>query len=167
MRISLIGFMGSGKTTIGKKLAGQLKIPFIDLDSFIEKKMQLTISEIFKEKGEVFFRTLEHKSLQEVFEQEGDFVLSVGGGTPCFHHNLQIINQHSQSFYINLPPKALFKRLANAKSERPLISSMNHNDLHEYIKSKLEDREVFYKKAHYTVDGLNQPVQTILKITES
>lgn len=154
MKVFLIGFMGAGKTTFGKKLAKKLKCPFFDLDHLIEEITGSTVGEYFAAHGEVKFRELEKEILQTHPLPE-NFVLSTGGGAPCFHDNMDWMNENGQTIYLQLTPKALATRLENAKEDRPLIKGLTGDDLIKFISDRLETRDIYYKKAHFIVDGLN------------
>lgn len=144
--IILVGFMGSGKTTLGKKMALKFGYQFVDMDAEIEKLEGQTISEIFKNKGENYFRQKENEYLLSL-KPNSKLVISTGGGTPCFFNNMEIINQIGISIFIDLPPSTLMQRLENEKNKRPLIQSLAGNDLLNFIAEKLELRIPFYQKA--------------------
>ena len=150
-RIILIGYMGAGKTTVGKALSKELGIIFYDLDWYIESRMRKTVSEIFAERGEEGFRKIEYNLLHEVAEFE-DVIISCGGGTPCFFDNMDYLNQQGQVVYLKADPEVLYKHLMMAKVERPLIKGKSHDELLAFIREQLEKREPFYSKARYTLD---------------
>ena len=150
-RIILIGYMGAGKTTIGKALSKELGITFYDLDWYIESRMRKTVSEIFAERGEEGFRKIEYNMLHEVAEFE-DVIISCGGGTPCFFDNMDYLNQQGQVVYLKAEPEVLYKHLQMGKVERPLLKGKSKEDLLTFIKEQLEKREPFYTKARYTLD---------------
>lgn len=150
-RIILIGYMGAGKTTIGKALSKELGIIFYDLDWYIESRMRKTVSEIFAERGEEGFRQIEYNMLHEVAEFE-DVIISCGGGTPCFFDNMDYLNQQGQVVYLKAEPEVLYKHLLMAKVERPLLKGKSKEELLKFIKEQLDKREPFYTKAHYTLD---------------
>ena len=150
-RIILIGYMGAGKTTIGKALSKELGIIFYDLDWYIESRMRKTVSEIFAERGEEGFRKIEYNMLHEVAEFE-DVIISCGGGTPCFFDNMDYMNQQGQVVYLKAEPEVLYKHLQMAKVERPLLKGKSKEELLTFIKEQLEKREPFYTKARYTLD---------------
>jgi shikimate kinase len=150
-RIILIGYMGAGKTTIGKALSKELGIIFYDLDWYIESRMRKTVSEIFAERGEEGFRKIEYNMLHEVAEFE-DVIISCGGGTPCFFDNMDYLNQQGQTVYLKAEPEVLYKHLQMAKVERPLLKGKSKEELLTFIKEQLEKREPFYTKARYTLD---------------
>ena len=150
-RIILIGYMGAGKTTIGKALSKGLGVIFYDLDWYIESRMRKTVSQIFAERGEEGFRKIEYNMLHEVAEFE-DVIISCGGGTPCFFDNMDYLNQQGQVVYLKANPEVLYKHLMMAKTERPLIKGKSHDELLTFIREQLEKREPFYSKARYTLD---------------
>ena len=150
-RIILIGYMGSGKTTVGKALSKETGMMFYDLDWYIESRMRKTVSQIFAEKGEEGFRKIEYNMLHEVAEFE-DVIISCGGGTPCFFDNMDYLNQQGDVVYLKATPETLHKHLLMAKIERPLLKGKNTEELIAYITEHLEQREPFYQKARYTLD---------------
>ncbi|MEW5675173.1 shikimate kinase [Flavobacterium enshiense] len=155
-KIVLIGYMGSGKTTIGKLLSEKARIPFYDLDEIIEKKSQKTISELFLEIGEIKFRKLEHETLRDFLSKQDDFILSLGGGTPCYANNHLFLQQEDvASFYLKASVKELSGRLMQEKKHRPLIAKLDDAEFEEFIAKHLFDRSYFYHKAKnvLSVDG--------------
>lgn len=155
MIISLIGYMGSGKSTTGKDLAKALGYEFIDLDQFIEQKYNATITELFNQFGELGFRKRERESLHEVLTKT-NVVLSLGGGTPVYYDNIEVINSHSESFYLRVQLPHLVKRLENKKSTRPLIAHLDDEQLTEFIAKHLFERNPFYQKAKHIISITNQ-----------
>jgi shikimate kinase len=151
MRIYLIGYMGSGKSTVGKELAKELKLQFIDLDNFIQERNFKTIPEIFASEGENGFRLLEKKALHEVSEFE-NVIVATGGGAPCFFDNMELINQTGISIYLNGTPRILTERLRHSKTERPLINGKNDQELIEFIHETLEKRNKWYMQATVIID---------------
>ena len=150
-RIVLIGYMGSGKTTVGKALAKEVGLPFYDLDWYIESRMRKKVSQIFAERGEEGFRQIERNMLHEVAEFE-DVVVSCGGGTPCFFDNMDYLNQQAQVVYLRCEPEVLHKHLLMGKGDRPLLKGKTPEELIQFIREQLEKREPFYSKARYTLD---------------
>ncbi|MEK6616439.1 MAG: shikimate kinase, partial [Bacteroidota bacterium] len=138
MKIFLIGYMGSGKSTVGKRLAEKLSrkeetnFDFIDFDKHIEKGTGKTITEIFASDGEEKFRMLEYEYLKKLLNKENS-VISLGGGTPCFHNTIQLINKNGISVYLEMSLNALVARLSKAKNKRPLIRDLNEVDLKYFI----------------------------------
>ncbi|MHB9055550.1 MAG: shikimate kinase [Paludibacteraceae bacterium] len=163
MRIFLIGYMGSGKTTIGQIVATNLNLNFMDMDAHIENKEHKTVAQIFSELGEEKFRELEHKCLLEVAEYE-NVIISTGGGAPCFFDNMVIMNTKGDTIYIHLTPKELANRLKTTTiHKRPLLAKYQGNDLEAFIASNLEKRESFYNQAKLKVNGTDEEI--IDKIT--
>jgi shikimate kinase len=161
MLIFLIGFMGSGKTTIGKKLAKKMKYAFLDLDQEIEKQENLTISQIFDTSGEDYFRTLENKVLIDL-TQLSNTVVSCGGGTPCHFNNIDIINNAGISIYIQLSAEALHSRLKTARTQRPLLKNRDESELYDFIKSKLNERQSCYLKSKIVIPGLDVNIENLI-----
>lgn len=145
-RIFLIGYMGVGKTTLGKELATKLGFQFIDLDHYIQGRYQKTINEIFAESGEAKFREIEHKLLGEVAEFENT-VISTGGGTPCFFNNMEVMRNSGTVVYLKTNPYILVKRLFAGKEKRPLIKDKNEDELLDFIVENIAKREPFYSQA--------------------
>ena len=150
-RIILVGYMGAGKTTIGKALSQELGIVFYDLDWYIENRMRKTVTQIFAEKGEEGFRLIEHNMLHEIAEFE-DVIISCGGGTPCFFDNMDYLNEQGQVIYLKATPEVLYKHLLMSKGERPLLKGKSPEELITFIREQLEKREPFYTKAQFTLD---------------
>lgn len=150
-RIVLIGYMGSGKTTVGRALAKEIGMPFYDLDWYIESRMRKKISQIFAERGEEGFRKIECNMLHEVAEFE-DVVISCGGGTPCFFDNIDYLNQQALVVYLRCEPEVLHKHLLMGKGDRPLLKGKTPDELITFIRQQLESREPYYNKARYTLD---------------
>ncbi len=143
--------MGCGKTTTAKRLSNRLKLNFLDLDEFIEAKYQVSIKDIFQEKGEEAFREIEREALHATFALK-DTIISTGGGTPCFFDNIEQINKNGISIYLEASVGTLVQRLLNAKVQRPLIVGKSKNELSDFIMESLYQRERFYKKAYISVD---------------
>jgi len=163
MRIFLIGFMGSGKSSLGKELAHKLGLFFIDLDSLIEEITSSSISEIFSTQGENKFREIEHQCLKETFHAE-NVVIATGGGTPCFHDNMQLINENGISIYIKLNAGMLASRLNNDKGKRPLLNGSDmDNSFQENIVQLLESREQYYLQAKVIVEGKDISAKKIIE----
>jgi len=155
--------MGSGKTTIGKAIAKALGINFIDLDDYISTRLESDISTIFETKGEIFFRKKEHELLREVLEQNEDFVLSTGGGTPCYAGNMKaILAKTPMVFYLNVPIPEIQRRLLEEKQSRPLIQRIKDEDLVEFIGKHLFERSAFYSMATNTIFCGKKSVEAIV-----
>ena len=150
-RIILIGYMGAGKTTIGKILAKDLGVPFYDLDWYIENRMRKKVKQIFDERGEEGFRIIEKNMLHEVAEFE-NVVVACGGGTPCFFDNMEYLVGQGDVVYLRGTPDVLFRHLKMGKGVRPLLLGKSDEELLEYIKENVEKREEFYMKANHIVD---------------
>lgn len=148
VRIFLTGYMGAGKTTLGKAFARKLHIPFIDLDWYIEERFHKTVGELFTERGEAGFRELERNMLHEVAEFE-DVIISTGGGAPCFFDNMEFMNRAGKTVFLNVSPDVLFKRLCIAKQQRPILQGKEDEELKTFIAEALEKRAVFYTQAQY------------------
>ncbi|MDR3705501.1 MAG: shikimate kinase [Paludibacteraceae bacterium] len=163
--IFLVGFMGSGKTTIGHMLSKELGCSFIDLDCYIENRYLKKISEIFSEQGEQKFREIEHRLLKEVAEMD-NVIISTGGGAACFFNNMQIMNQHGVSIYLQSTPEKLAARLLSARNTRPLIKNITKEELPLFIRKKLTEREPYYNQSTYIVqnnDDNPEPVSKKIK----
>ncbi len=162
MIIFLVGFMGSGKSTVGQRLARRLGYTFIDMDARLEEEHGMTINEIFKKHGENAFREMESRLLHELVALR-DIVVSTGGGLPCSGNNMELINQKGISIYLKMGPATLLNRLSRGKSRRPLIRHLSRAELDIFIHDKLREREPVYLRAHHTVNGLNVDME---KLTE-
>lgn len=149
--IFLVGFMGAGKSTLGKKLATHFQADFIDLDTEIEKQSGKSISEFFEIDGETAFRQIEKETLRNLPNKEILFVAS-GGGTPCFHENIEWMKENGVVIYLNLPASVLIGRLKEKKYTRPLIKNLSETELSEYVYKSLEERNPFYEKADILVN---------------
>ncbi|TDQ10321.1 shikimate kinase [Pedobacter metabolipauper] len=161
MKIFLVGFMGCGKSTLGKKLAIKLGYTFIDLDHQLEKAVGTSVGNYFAAEGEDAFRKMESKVIKE-FDYPQNCIVATGGGAPCYYDNMEFINRKGITIYIQLPPAALAKRLENGKDKRPLLKDLDEKELISYIKSKLEEREPYYKCAFLTVSGINLNPEQLL-----
>jgi len=150
MLIFLIGYMGSGKSTVGRKLADRLKLQFLDLDAYIEERNLCAIPEIFAKEGENGFREKEHKALKEVADFE-NIIIATGGGVPCFFDNMQIINNAGISVYLDVHPKILAKRLLKSKIDRPLIMGKTPSELEDFLAKTLNQRSPFYQQAKLVI----------------
>jgi shikimate kinase len=167
-RIFLIGYMGSGKTTVGKLLAEKLGYSFVDMDAHIEEKYFKSVSEIFSQLGEQEFRILEKKCLHEVAEFES-VVISTGGGAPCFFDNMDFMNVHGLTVYLKLSAKELTNRLEHSRDgKRPLLAGKKGEDLVQFISEGLSKREPFYNQATLIASSNNMDVVSqINKFVES
>lgn len=158
MNIVLLGYMASGKSTIGSLLANSINFEFIDLDDYIENKEGISVSEIFETKGEIYFRKAEHNCLKEILSMRNKYVLSLGGGTPCYASNMDLIKsfENTISLYLKASINELVKRLIKEKEERPLVARFNNEDeLTEFIGKHLFERNHFYNQSdsNIIIDG--------------
>lgn len=150
-KIILIGYMGAGKTTLGKVLAQKMGLTFYDLDEYIEDRFHRTIPQIFAESGESGFRDLERRMLHEVAEFE-DVIISCGGGTPCFFDNMDYMNAQGETVYLKAAPDVLYAHLKMGKVERPLLKNKSPEEVQTFIVEQLSLREQYYNKAKHTLD---------------
>jgi len=162
MIISLMGYMGSGKSAAASRLAQDLSVRFIDLDNAIEGNQKKSISEIFLESGPIRFRKIEKEVLIQILNSGNDFVLALGGGTPAYYDNFELIRKHSQTVYLRTKISTLAKRLESQKESRPLLSHLNSDELPEFVAKHLFERKIFYEAADFTVDTDDK---TILEIS--
>ena len=163
--IILIGYMGSGKSTLGKKVARKLNYEFLDTDSMIEEQAGMTIADIFDQFGEPHFRTLEHDLLLSLKDRD-KIVVATGGGMPCFKGNMDLLNELGKTFYLNRSVNELVHRLTNAKRVRPLIIGKTAIELANFIEQNLEIRNPFYEQAKYILERDQQTpefIETVLK----
>lgn len=156
-KIILVGYMGSGKTTIGKLLSETLGIPFYDLDNLIANEEESSVQNIFSKKGEIYFRKLESKLFRDFINTSNSFVLSIGGGTPCYANNHLILqNDGIDSFYLKNSTEALVNRLKAEKQHRPLISNLSDEDLQDFVRKHLFERSYFYFQSKNTIETENK-----------
>jgi shikimate kinase len=158
--VFLIGFMGAGKSTVGKKLASALEIDFLDMDTLFEERYHMSIPVFFDKFGEGLFRKFEQEILISSCALK-DVLISTGGGTPCNNHSIQLMRQHGLILYLSMPPAALVSRLISAKRKRPLIFGKSEDELLEYVTAKLEERSHFYNQAHLIADGINVNIESL------
>jgi len=164
-RIFLIGYMGSGKTSIGVKLAEALGYSFVDMDHRIEEKYMKTVSQIFSESGQDKFREIEKDILHEVADFE-DVVISTGGGAPCFFDNIEYMNKTGFTIYLRLTVENLAQRLEQSRAgKRPLLANKQGDELREFIGNTLRERERFYQQANLCVSGSDEEMITIIMNT--
>jgi shikimate kinase len=161
MKIYLIGFMASGKTTVGLELAKKLNYEFIDLDVYIEQKHNKTIKQIFEQKGEDHFRTLENEALREVSSIDGNILIASGGGTSCFYNSIDYMNKTGLTIYIKVDVGELVSRLIESKTDRPLLWGKTPQELNNYILRVLNEREKYYEKAKITIESLNTSIDQL------
>lgn len=168
MRIFLIGFMGVGKSTLGQRLAERLQMPFLDLDDWIEDKMEMQISEIFARFGETYFRKLEHDELREIIQTHDRFVMATGGGLPCHTENMAFMNEHGLTVYLEASPKDISSRLRHSVGKRPVLDAMDRSQLEHHIASLLGTRSTYYRQAKLTVNlDLHQGIEKNLECLSS
>jgi len=161
MKVILLGYMASGKSTLVKYLAGKLEIEAIDLDDYIVDREKDSIKNIFNKKGEIYFRNQESIYLKELIFNKNSFVLSLGGGTPCYANNMTLLNDQPNSFYLKANLKTLYNRLHIQKAERPLISELDDEKLHEFIAKHLFERTPFYDLAKHKINVDNKATEEI------
>ena len=153
MKVILIGYMGSGKSVIAKKLSEKLKIPFFELDNLIEENQNLSIKDIFSKKGELFFRKLEHQIFSELILNESQKIISTGGGTPCYFNNHELLNhENCISIYLKASLETLYDRLQTEKQNRPLLANLTNEEMHEFIAKHLFERSFYYNQAKFKIN---------------
>lgn len=163
LKIYLIGFMGVGKTSKGRKLAERMGIRFADMDHLIEEQEGMSVSDIFSLKGEEWFRGKETEVLHHLGNLTEDMVISTGGGVPCFNKNMEYINSTGISVYLKMSPEALVKRLTkSSKPVRPLLQGKTHEELLDYVHHKLGEREAYYNQSKLVVSAENLSVKDLI-----
>lgn len=171
MKIFLIGYMCSGKTTLGKQIAEKLNIPFIDLDREIEGHSGKTITSIFQTDGEDTFRQIEKSELSRLIKTSNDFVIATGGGTPCYFNNMDVMKKNALVIYLNVAVKELVRRNLESPETRPLLRGMNELEMLSFINDHLTSRLPYYKKANLTLKendlDLDKIIQDIKLMTHS
>ncbi|MBQ8220052.1 MAG: shikimate kinase [Bacteroidaceae bacterium] len=163
-RILLVGFMAAGKTTLGKALAKDLGLQFVDLDLYIESRYHATVSQIFAERGEEGFRQIERNMLHEVAEFE-DVIIATGGGTPCFFDNMEYMNAQGTTVFLDASVDVIFTRLTIARTQRPLVAGKTDEELRSYITETLNRRLPYYSRATHSFCA-NQ-LENVKQISES
>lgn len=167
-KIILLGYMGSGKSVIAELLAQKIGLPFKDLDEIIERHENLSIKDIFKQQGEIYFRKLENSLFKALMASDESFVLSLGGGTPCYAGNHELLaGQGISSFYLKASLAELYSRLNKDKAGRPLIAEMEQEEMKEFIAKHLFERSFFYSKALHTITVDNKSPEAIVLEIES
>jgi shikimate kinase len=164
MKIVLIGYMGSGKTSVGKKIAEVLDFPFKDLDFEIEQIEGCSIPEIFSEKGEIYFRKVENKIFKELLQQSGSFVLAIGGGTPCYGDAMSFLLEQKNivSVYLKTPLSVLVTRLLLEKAKRPLLAHLNSEEgVNDFVRKHLFERGYYYNQASIIVENSKENVSEV------
>jgi len=167
MRIFLVGFMASGKSSVGKKMAKKLKLPFVDLDDYIEEKYNSTIRLLIYDKGMDKFREIEKESLEILIKKHETAVISTGGGTPCYYDNMKVMNESGITVYLEVDIPTLVDRLTHAKKDRPLIWGKSRSDLTVYAKDLLSKRQGDYEKAKYKVSGKNLKIDSVIELLKN
>lgn len=165
-KIFLIGFMGCGKSKMGKALASKLNKTFIDLDDLVVLKNQMSIPELFANFGEVGFREKEKDILQQSAFAD-DVIIATGGGAPCFFNNMDWMNDNGLTIFIDTQVEILTDRLINAHVERPLVKGKSHEELTAFIEMKLKERRPFYNKAHIILKGVDLNVEAMVEAIEN
>lgn len=163
-KVILIGYMAVGKTTIAQLLSKKLGLKYVDLDNLIEKKTNLTISELFKQKGEIYFRKIEHEIFKEIIDSEENLIISTGGGTPCYADNHLLLNgKNSISIYLNASLPVILERLTSGKKTRPLVASQSEEELEEFVAKHLFERSFFYNQATFKVNIDNKTPELLVQ----
>ena len=169
-RVFLIGFMGAGKTSIGKALSAKMKYSFVDLDFFIERRYHKTIRQIFEEKGEDAFREIECKALREVAEFE-NVIVSTGGGTPCFHQNMMFMKERGTTVYLKASNEELVRRINLNKNTRPLLKDFSNDKLSRFVEQTMARRSSFYEQAQiiFTVEmqDIDTATSSLMELLET
>lgn len=168
--IFLFGYMGAGKSVIGKSLSKSINYDFYDLDNFIELKEKKKISQIFNDFNEVYFRKIENKYLKTLSQRKEKKIISLGGGTPCFENNIDVITNtpNSKTIYLKASVSSLIKRLRDGKNNRPIISHIkSDNDLKDFITKHLFERSFYYEKADFKINTDNLEVNEITNLIKS
>lgn len=163
MKIFLIGFMGSGKSYLGKQLSEKLKLPFFDLDEQVEANEGKSINHLFAENGEEYFRLLEKETMHIITESHESFIMATGGGTPCFFNNIDYMNNTGITVWINTPVDILFERLVNEKENRPLLKELNDKQLKGFILKKYAGRKIYYEQAEISVDEEGNDIDNLVE----
>jgi shikimate kinase len=166
MKIFLIGFMGSGKTYWGKLLSAKLQLPFFDLDAVIIKTENKSVSDIFTEKGEEYFRYKEKEVLEELVNDHDKFILSCGGGTPCFFNSIEFMKKNGIVIWLNTSVFILKERLLKEKMSRPLVRTIGDNELKNYIIRKLGERKMYYEQADIMVHEDAVSLENLIELLE-
>lgn len=164
--VFLVGFMGSGKTTWGKKIAAGLNLPFVDLDHEIVAHIGMSIPEYFSIHGEDNFRQLENSFLKKQADRKA--IISTGGGTPCYFDNMEWINKHGMSIYLYHTPKSLWSRLGQSDvNKRPVLKDLSGDELLSFIETKLAERSSFYEQADFKVEQMHTSVEEVVQLIKN
>lgn len=166
MKIFLTGYMGSGKSTVGRMLARKLNFRFVDTDTEIEQRSGMTVGELFSVRGEAEFRQLEQDVLAEIVARTENLVVATGGGMPCFFDNMEVMNRSGLTVYLKMSPEKLAARLEHGKSKRPLLRDKSQEELTEFIRENIARREPCYNRAGIIIDGERVSDQSIAGYVE-
>jgi shikimate kinase len=166
MIIYLVGYMGSGKSTAGNRLARKLDFDFLDLDLAFESRHGVPVAQFILERGEESFRLKESDLLQNLHLTKPT-VISTGGGTPCFHENMDFMNKTGLTVYLQMHENSLYTRVTEAKTERPLLKGLVGDNLRSFISEHLESRREFYEMAHLTVKGESLDLENLSELIKS
>lgn len=162
-KIILLGYMGCGKSTIAKTLSKIIRMPFVDLDEYIEKKTNLSINAIFEKHGEIYFRKVEHEAFLELLNSSETMIIGLGGGTPCYANNHELLKgENVVSIYLKASIDTLFNRLSANKSKRPLIAHKNDEEMKEFIAMHLFERSFYYNQAQYKVNVDDKTIDQVV-----
>jgi len=165
MNVYLIGYMGSGKSTAGKKLATRLGMAFVDMDAELEQRADISVSEWFEQKGEDHFRKAEAQLMTD-FSTQKDLVIAAGGGTPCFSNNLELMKNTGVVVYLDMEVDQLVSRLLSGQAQRPLIAGKSPEELTEFITGHLEERKPYYEQAHILVSAMDLNAERLDELAE-
>ena len=162
MKLVLVGYMGSGKSVIAKKLSEKLQILYVELDDLIEQRQKKSIKLIFEQDGELVFRKLEHQIFKELLDSDANLIISTGGGTPCYYDNYKFLNAKNViSIYLKASVDTLTDRLVSEQNNRPLLANLSQIELQDFVAKHLFERSFYYHKAHFIVDVDNKIVEAI------
>ena len=154
MRIFLIGMMGSGKTTLGRQLAARIQHTFVDLDAYLEQREGCSIAQLFEQEGQERFRELEREALEAVVQAYEKVVISTGGGAPCFFDNIDFMNRHGRTVFLDVPVEEISRRLlASDLQMRPLLAGKTEEEVKSFLFKTLSHRRQFYERAGTTLQG--------------
>jgi shikimate kinase len=160
-KLVLLGYMASGKTSVAKLIAKKSNLKYIDLDAYISSNEEMSVPDIFKNKGEIYFRKIESRYLKDILMQKSACVLALGGGTPCYGQNMELINKYATSIFLNVSLSILVLRLKSEKKSRPLVANIDDRDLNEFVAKHLFERLPFYEKAQHLIDATNKNTEAI------
>ncbi|QIA07033.1 shikimate kinase [Draconibacterium halophilum] len=160
MRVYLIGYMGCGKSRLGRLLSEHMGVQFVDMDDYIEERNCKTVPQLFADHGEEGFRERERKALEELAEFT-DVIVATGGGAPCFFDNIDLMNKTGKTIFLNIDPAILADRLMNSKTERPLIKGKSREELVAFIDETLKKRKQFYSQAQFEITELDLSLDRI------